>query len=305
LDYDVTLDLASTEWLDFALAKLSTEAGVTRIDTLGVALQGANIGLSGLLRDGRWDAHADLSLPDARLLRRVHPTAGDSLALKIAAEADFQGTLESPRLNVSVRGNAAGPNYRLPKLIGHARWDGLGLAAKISAPDGLVAGPANLSELTATYETGIVPTSAGALDNAGGTEAGDANAVSPSAGTSDDDAGFPAITLLPGRISLALRGPNIELFHVADVDNPDGWHIRADSLALKLVDRELKNTKPFDLWVKPKEQMLVVSDFLLQGSLGRIEADGYSCPDSCTLSAQASVNLPHLLQGSISETGET
>jgi hypothetical protein len=319
----VTLDLTSTEWIDFARASLTAAAGVTSVDTVGVALNGAKFGLSGILRDGQWDARAEIALPDAGLIRRFSPSVGGGLNLEVTAEADFRGTFDEPNLNASFVGSAASPSYSLPKLVGRARWDGLGLAAKVQAPEGIATKFLSLNEAAASYETGgrsAAGLDIGALTGAGsGTEL--ATAGNPEAATQGDrdreeqirepgalrersrgDPGSGAgpqseeepegHSLFPGRLSVSLRGDGLELVHAADIDNPDGWRIGADTLYVKLSNGDLRNAGPFEVLLKPEENLFAVRDLLLSGSLGRIGANGYSCPDSCRLLADALLNLP-------------
>jgi len=271
----VTLDLTSTEWLDFARASLTAAGGITSVDTVGVALDGAKAGLTGTLRDGRWDARADLALLDASLLRRFSPSAGEGLNIEVTAEAGFRGTFDEPNLNASFVGSAASPSFRLPKLVGRARWDGLGLAARVLAPEGLATEILSLNEAVASYETGDRSTA--------GLDMG-----APDEGDSQPE----AVSLFPGRLSVSLKGDGLEFVHAADIDNPDGWRISADTLYVKLSNGDLRNARPFEVSLKPEENLFAVRDLLLSGSLGRVRADGHSCPDSCRLLAEALLNLP-------------
>lgn len=252
--YELSLDLRPTEWIDHATVSAAGSKGVHRLDSLRIALEGLKIDAHGVVDDGQWDAHARLEVEQGGLLSRFIPDTGDSLGISLLATVDFRGSPDAPDLDASLAGTLMSPQYAIPVVRGRAAWTQAGLVASLGAPEGLRINGVRLDSVSASYQ-----------------------------------ADFKDRGMLPASVGFEASGPNLGLYHKGVLDKADGWHLRTDSLRLMVMSRHLGATRPFDFRLHPDKRLVMIRNLDLQGELGVIRVDGYTCPDSCRMSAKADI----------------
>lgn len=255
------IDLGPTSWIDTCRAEWSHTASRSALESVQLRLEGvgidADLALDGDDLSGELRVRAD----QAGLLKRLR-VWGDSTRASWDGRIDLGGTREAPRLDARVDANLASPDWTIPTL--HAN---LALQPGTHADIQLV-----LAEGVATAQTAF------RLDS-----------VRVHYRTQDDATGR---WLGAGRLRLELEGPDFGLRETARLELDPELRIRFDSLTIRLRDRELYSTRPFEFARRAGERSYAVHDLQLEGSMGRLVASGETSPDTMALHVEARLNVP-------------
>ncbi len=256
--FDLQASLARTAWLDTARVHLTGVDGRLALDTLRLALPGLQAALSGEGGHGPWDLHGTLDLPDLELVRRFAPDLPADLQAELTAQVRLQGTSSAPQLELAATGQARGRAFQVPSLELQGSWSRELFAATAAADSGLILGSVALDSLHLA-----------------------ARAEKPAAG------------LLPARMRLAAQGPELGLCLRASLARDPGWELRADTLAVRWRERDLRSAQPFGIGLDPARRRISVDGLDLAGGLGGfLRAQGFAEPDSADLTLQAALVLP-------------
>jgi translocation and assembly module TamB len=251
------LDMGETAWLDTARVEVRGHGSAIEIDRLALSVEGLEVGLEGGRVDSLWDLRSRIALTGTRLLGRFAPGFRDSLDLALNALASFQGTPTSPNLDAVIEASVRGPSYRLPRMEGRARWTDAGLELNLDCPGGVTTGPVHLDTLYASYRS------------------------------RPEGSPFHA-----GRLIFNAQGPEIGLRQELALETEAGLKVNAESLSLRVREHSVRSSHPFRLEILPEGAGLRVSDLDLSGSLGRIQVDGITGPDSSDIAAFIALRLP-------------
>jgi hypothetical protein len=256
-DFSAEVDLSPTSWIDTARVALGGRGGVLGLDTLTVVLPGIRISAGGETGPGLLDLAGRLEVRSPGLPDRFLPAGADSVDARLAVTARAGGSPERPEVTARIQARGRGRSFVLPDLEGELTWSPAKRELRLRAADGLRTGPLSFTGATALYE-------------------GDPEAPAP----------FPA------HLVATLSGDTLSLHADARVEAEGGLWITADSLAVRVLDRDLRSRGPFRLRIGPGDAGLSIRDLALEGSLGAVTASGRAGPDSSSLEARASLRLP-------------
>ncbi|MBK7046810.1 MAG: translocation/assembly module TamB [bacterium] len=262
LRVDLRLDLGRTPWLDRGLvvgnavvAPRSRGLGPVHLDTLSVALRGAEIMVTGDLDTLRADLDAVMTMNGTALVDLFAPQALPAADLDVQAEA-----------------RVAGP-WR--DLGGEARLTGRIITAEFAAPivEATVVGSRSAMRATARA-TGGVRMGSVVLDSVSAIWDGRMPA----------DKGIPA-----GTYSLALWAPDAAGSLHGVTTGEAHRTTTIDSLVIEAAGQVTRSTAPIIVELGPGPGELSVSGLRLRGGLGTLDLDGRMVNEE--LSLKAAVDL--------------
>jgi hypothetical protein len=255
-DFDASLDLGETEWIDRGLARVRRSGGRIDIDSLAVEVEGLDLKAAGSVENEVWDMGARLSVADARLLRRLYPSATAGVELSLSGSADLSGTLESPHVRASLDGKMVKPGLRVPSLSAEVLWDDRGLDASLAAGEGVDAGPLRFDSVGVEYSAGE--------------------------------------KVFPADVVIEADGRELDFYCAGELNRSaeSEWRIGAKSLSVSLREQNLSATGPFVVTILPAEKRVQVDRLDMKGSMGALSADGFTCPAACELKVNALLTLP-------------
>jgi autotransporter translocation and assembly factor TamB len=249
------LDLSQTSWLDSTGVQAHARADSVFLDSLRLLWDGLDVRLSGVADSSRVALEGGLHWNAARWIERIPQARSASLSVDTAARWSIHGSPSAPDVDVSLQAQIGSLWGGVPHLDGDiALRRGVVDEVDIVAPQGLSLRDLSWDRLQLTLRPAH----------------------------SDHD------TL--SRLHFDLEGKQQAVRAALRLDLPQANRIQADTLALRLFDRQMVTTQPFT--VHRTSQTTRLSDLDMQGTLGSLHADAFVSPDSLTLSADADLQLP-------------
>jgi hypothetical protein len=251
--FAVRLDLGQTSWLDTALVDVAGCGHTIEIDKLVIAFESLRLAAEGGRENGEWDLRTRLVLADSLVLRRF--LSGPELpSVRAQATVHLQGTAAAPRIAGELGARLRTADLDIPDVTAAVELDGGRLTARVRLPQG-------------AHGYGLVVDSV-AVDHAG-------------------NAGEP----LSGRTTLAAIGPDLSARLALEWERNGGLTVRGDTLYLAMLERDLRSKRPFLLDLGPEGEVRI-ERVALEGTAGRVTADGYVAPDSADFSADLVLHAP-------------
>lgn len=254
-----TANLDSTEWIDSSAVQIRLEKGRIGVDTVGIAMEGLLLGVSGAHEQETWDLRGRFGLAEGRLLKRFSTAAMEN------ASADIGGkfrVVKSP-YHVDAEGNATGSfrsnNFGIERFVLNTKLDRDGMRTNLRIAEGLFLPAVRLDSLIASYQS---------MGSGPG--------------------------IFPGQIFFHARGMDIELLQKLRVDVSPQLSIVVDTLAVGLQRRYMSSVRPFEIALAREHNSLTVADLELAGEMGRIQAGAYVSPDSTHMLVTADVTFPEI-----------
>lgn len=246
------VDLSRTAWIDTMAVSLAGGGGAASIDA-ALRIEGVRLSAAGLIEGDRLDIDAALSMADLQMVDRIGKLAGREISLALDGGAAIEGTLARPRVTAALAGRLSAGGVDIPALSANVRSSPAGLAADLSATEGLFAGPVS-------------------FDSVG------VELARSAAGTEDT-------------IRAEGWGPDTRLLLALRSARGEGLRLNADTLHAELSGKTLSSRRPFALERRP-DGALGIDGLSMAGSIGRIDADGTVLPGSSDLTASAQIVLP-------------
>lgn len=262
------IDLGSTAWVDTGRVEIEKTGTRLAVDTLDLSLPGLRLRGSGRMADSNLVATGELVVPDTRLIARFVPALRSKAELSLDAQFQFHGTRTHPEGSFTLKAKAATPGFSIPELTGGAELTGAGAQFRLRAPAGLQVGAVDFDSARVDYAS----------------------------------AGAP---LLPGAVRLTLRGPDLDLRESARIaqtsgsrsedtggarTETSGWEVTTDTLRLGIGDEELHSAHPFVAAVEASNGGILIRNLDLEGSLGKVQAEGTLSPGGSNLRASAQIH---------------
>lgn len=254
MDFNVTLDLDSTTWIDSSVVNVRGEGERVVVDSLGLAVVGADVGLRGTIDDGICDLYGLVELADAEFARRFVKAVPD---VTLRADARFRGTIENPNLAATIEGSISGEGYEIPELAGAVDVGDKGFSAMLNLPKGAK---------TSQVQLDSVKVSASSVGNGN--------------------------ALVPIALTLDAVGQDLRLYQALVIDTMGGLDVDVDTLFLNVGRQDLGTTRPFRIRAQTESRTITVDNLDLEGSIGKINVTGFVNPDSSDLAAVVKVTLP-------------
>ncbi len=254
-----TANLDSTEWIDSSAVQIKLEKGRFGVDTVGIAVEGLFLGVSGAREQETWDLQGRFSLAEGGLLKRFSSAALEN------ASADIGGNfrvVKSP-YHMDASGNASGSfrsnNFGIGRFYLDTKLDRDGMRTNLRVGEGLSLPAVQLDSLIASFQS---------MEPGGG--------------------------IFPGQVYLHARGMDLELLQKLRVDVSPHLSIVVDTLAVGLQKRYMSSVRPFEIALAREHNSLTVTDVELTGEMGSIQAGAYVSPDSTHMLVTADVTFPEM-----------
>ncbi len=262
LDVDVRADVGRTPWLDRGLfagrVRVSPRdrvLGELRLDSLAVALRGADVLISGRADTVGADLVAALTVAGTGLLDLAAPAALPGADVALAAELGVAGPWRNPRVDAVLHGRLATADFSLPMLSGSVRGSAEAIAVRARTAGDVRLGTVALDSLAVVWD--------GRLDPTGGVPPGDF----------DVRAWAPAVSAwLHG----SAAGDTVRT-------------VRIDTLVFIAAGQVITSTEPTTLRLGPGPRDAALEGFRLRGDPGRLDIAGRVAESG--LSATAATDL--------------
>ena len=250
------MDASPTGWLTAALAEVEVCADSVRIDTAAVFFEGIELEAGGSMAGGELDIEGSLVIPDSGAVRRIESIAGRELSISARGSVSVEGTASSPAVSARLDGRFFTPGFELPRFSLQGAYGERGLAISLRAREGLQAGPVAIDSLEAEWES------------------------------SGDEPG-----IAPGRGRIEAAGLETRLLVTLDYDQDDHARtVTVDTLHAGFSGKTVSSRRPFI--VSSRADTLSIEGMMIEGSAGRIEADGHVARRSADLEMQIDLVLP-------------
>jgi hypothetical protein len=252
--FDVRLDLGETSWLDTAVVDLRGCGGSIVLDTVRMSFEGLRIDADGGAVDGVWDLSARIALADSQLVARLRPGVdAPSLAIDVGCRLD--GPSDDWRLFAQLDGRFATAEIRIPQIAGRVALAADTLDARMELAQGLSSRALVLDSVS--------------VANRGSLRGG----------------------VREGAAEIQAHGPDVDFVHAVRWSKDGDIAVHGDTLYLRVVNGTLVSLRPYALNVS--DGALSIANMALEGSLGRVRADGYVSADSAEFAAQVVIQAPH------------
>jgi hypothetical protein len=251
--FDVRLDLGETSWLDTAFVDLRGCGGSITLDTVRISFESLRIAAEGGAVDGVWDLSARIALADSQLVTRLRPGV-DAPSVAIDVGGRLEGSTDDWRLFAEVDGRFATAEIRIPRIEGRIELAADTLEAQMTLPRGLSSRALVLDSVSVV--------------NRGSLRGG----------------------ITEGAAEIQARGPDVDFVHAVRWAKDGAITVHGDTLYLRVVNGTLASLRPYALNVA--DGALNIADMALEGSLGRVRADGYVSSDSADFAAQVVIHAP-------------
>jgi TamB, inner membrane protein subunit of TAM complex len=121
--WSAMLDVSPTSWLEATPLRIRGSRAGMAVDSLRVGMEGWTLSAGGARQGGIWDAHGELDLEDASLLRRFVPSWTDHDSCSASIRADVRG--RAPDLSLALQAKGRYHAFRVQNAVGHiSRSDG-------------------------------------------------------------------------------------------------------------------------------------------------------------------------------------
>ncbi|HER44236.1 MAG TPA: hypothetical protein ENO08_07245, partial [Candidatus Eisenbacteria bacterium] len=110
------VDLGRTGWIDTALVSFSGSGGNFGVDTLLLVFEGLRMSAQGGISGEDLDCHAEVSLIDSLLIRRLEQIAGRNLSLTLDAECSISGKKDAPSVSIGAGGKLSAGGISIPEF---------------------------------------------------------------------------------------------------------------------------------------------------------------------------------------------
>ncbi len=159
LDLKVALDLGPTSWLDSGLLTghldsdlddiVATGLGAVSVelDTLDIALLGAELSAAGALRLGALELDLHAAVTDTHLVAVLLPDSLAGTEALFDLKAQLGGTIQAPELVMTLQGELHSPPITVPRLELQVSGDLAGGQLDMALPAGLITPSAQLDSL--------------------------------------------------------------------------------------------------------------------------------------------------------------
>jgi len=246
IDFQATLDLSETSWLDTALISLHGEPHHIMVDSLALALPGVALNVSGTWDPEQMDLRARVDIPDSSLLTRWQSEVTKDLDVRLALDAHARGPLTTPDLMAQFELSGHYQGLSIPSLLGRLQTDTREVNLTLEASEGLNYSDFELTSLWTQY-SGNLPDSLGQF------------------------VGRFQVTASSSEHSLATEG-SIEMGEVI--------LLQVDSLATTWRSQRMVARQPFSLKQDSKDQLWQIVGLDIAGDPGHIWGEGTVRPDS-------------------------
>jgi translocation-and-assembly-module (TAM) inner membrane subunit TamB-like protein len=248
------LDLGATAWIDTGVVAVRGEGGAVRIDRLALAFEGLDLDANGLAGRDSLAFEARLALADPRLLRRwVH--LDPKAQFTASVQATVRGRPATPDADARAEVRFVSPAWRVPRLEATARL-AHGLIDRLDAAGtGAAFGELAFDRMRVEYRL------------------------------------LERSSELPAHVRIDVEGKEAALlgsFAIAHTDS--GFAVGADTLQMRILDRDLRSRSAFRL--ESSAQGLRLSDLDLAGSLGTLRADALRSADSLRVAVDGRLVMP-------------
>ena len=98
-------------------------------------------------------------------------------------------------------------------------------------------------------------------------------------------------TIIAGNTALSMRGPDTFTLITLDWERNGGFAVRCDTVFFSMMGQDIVSSRPFRM-TQSTDNVFRVDDLLLEGSLGRVVATGYTSPDSTEFNADLVIHTP-------------
>ncbi len=260
LDFELTLDLGDTKWLEEGRLELQGRGRFLAIDTLRLVLPGLRCGLAGDLdADSRSiDLDGRLEILDRRLLARFGSTLRD-IDGRLDLAFGARGELADPQLEVRGTGGLQLPGLQIPRFELELLEQPMARRLDLRAPEGLLAGDFLWDRLDIALDL-------------------------PAEGLT----AFP----LRAEVRAASEEGELALIAGATLDTARVLDLEVEDLALRLGVQDLAAEEPFSCRVDPAAGALELAGLCLRGELGAVEAEGWIRKDTLALAAWLDLAIP-------------
>jgi hypothetical protein len=252
--FDASLDISRTDWIDSSIAHIRGTDRRIEVDTVGIALEGIDVGIHGSVIDSLIDIQGSVDVRDAGLARRFASGVPD---LTLQGDITVSGPTSAPDINAMFDASITDDAYQIPELLSVVHVSNRRIDASIDAPQGVASPQVRLDRLTASLAS---------LSDSGGT--------------------FPA------RMTLTAAGEQFDWLHSMRVDTSGGLAFDVDTLQLQIGGQDLRLRRPFCFAMPARQGGITIDNAELAGTMGKIKATGYLRPDSSDLSAMVVVTFP-------------
>lgn len=254
IDFDTTVDLGATKWIDSSAVHVIKRGPVVVIDTAGVALEGTAAGVSGTVQHGVFDVAANVAAPHSKWVKRFSRSAPD---VGLRGNAHFRGTPQRPTLDAKVEGFIEGTSYRVPEFTAIVGFDTTRVTAVVRAPRGISTPHLQLDRVDAVLSS---------IDGRAG--------------------------IFPVRFTLDTAGEKLTLHQSFRADTAGGVSVEVDTLDFTLGGKDLRAQKPFRIRLGSDPQSISIEDVDLAGTLGTVRMFGSLRPDGSNASGAVTITLP-------------
>jgi autotransporter translocation and assembly factor TamB len=265
LRVDLRLDLGRTPWLDRGLvvgsavvAPRSRRLGPVRLDTLSVALRGAEVMVSGDLDTLRADLAVVMAMNGTALVDLLAPQALPAADLAVQAEARLAGPWRDLSGEIQLTGRIATAEFAAQEVV----------ATVVGSPGDMQA---------SARATGGVRMGSVVVDSVAAAWAGQMPA---------DGGGIPA-----GAYSLHLWAPDAAGSLHGSATGQEHRTATIDSLVIEAAGQVTRSTAPIILEMGPGPRDLSVSGLRLRGDLGTLDLDGRMANQELDLEAAVDLVL--------------
>jgi hypothetical protein len=251
--FAVRLDLDRTSWIDTCLVDISGCGAKIEIDTVLFGFEHLRLAATGSRVGNELELSAHLGLADSLLLARFL-SKSEIPSVSLDADVHFSGTTDAPRIAAELKARTSTADIDIPTIVATAYLENDRLTARMTVPDGI-------------RGYGVI------MDS-----------------VSLDHSGFVGDSL-SGRTTLMARGPDTRTLVAIRWERDGGFAVRGDTLYFSMMKRDLRSKQPFYATVSP-DGAVRIDNMVLEGSIGRVVADGYLSPDSADFNAEMILHTP-------------
>ena len=254
--WNATLDLDETAWLDSSAVAVRGGNDSLFVESLRLSWDGLEVRMTGAADSSAVDIVGSLQFAADRFVARLPQADLRTIVLQAAATWHISGTPEAPDMDAEVQTRLESPWGSAPEVIGaFSMRQGVLSTAVVDAPAGLLMQGLQWQRL----HVDLRPERYEHVDGS--------------------------------RIRLSLAAEQQELRGVLWLDSSPDMTLRADTLYVRIFDRELLTDRPFV--VEKRDATWWLRDLRLSGSMGTAAADALVAADSLAGLLNLDLQLPH------------
>ena len=259
----VSGNLDGTEWIDSSIFEINRSGSTVTVDTVGISVPAASIGVRGTMISEDLDLVADLSVIDSSFVRRFYPMAPE---VRVDANARITGRRTDPLVTVSLAADVRHDAFSAPHITSRISHSSDRTRIELETPGGLATSIATLDSLKIEYES---------IENG---------------------------ATLPARVRVRTSGKGVSFSQSCVIDTTAGIRINVEALRLSVVEKDLVASRPFALIVQNDGLSIEKLDLAgslgmvqASGSLGG-SAGSFVCDANISLPEEpASLEIPEHL----------